>query len=269
MIDVGTAALLCVVGVLTIIGGRNLLRRGRGGPMTQQGGMAVVVGLGLIIYSIGSIFQVAFGLSLSAAVAVGVGTLFVVWLMLLVLLSIRRRRTQRNPIRRTDQGFEQQLQYRNWRQFVDDTTPQGFEEFTGWVFEQQGYRVQHTGQTGDEGIDLFLERDGLTCIVQCKRYGDKSIGVGALRDFYGAMVSRGVDYGFFVCTSSYTKPARTFAQAKALTLWDRADLEPWVLRHGQRRPPPIQIAPSEKRCGYCDSLNAPQARFCKTCGAPF
>ena len=47
--------------------------------------------------------------------------------------------------------------------------PLAFERFTGALFEKMGYKVSTTPESGDEGIDLRIEKDGKTGIVQCKR----------------------------------------------------------------------------------------------------
>src|SRR5689334_19337707 len=58
-------------------------------------------------------------------------------------------------------------------------TPEEFEEEFGRMLRAYGYQsVQHTGQSGDKGVDLrALSPSGELVIVQCKQYGrEKRIG---------------------------------------------------------------------------------------------
>jgi HJR/Mrr/RecB family endonuclease len=43
-----------------------------------------------------------------------------------------------------------------------------FEQEVALLWEGRGYKVQRTGRSGDEGVDIVLTRDGAKIIVQCK-----------------------------------------------------------------------------------------------------
>jgi restriction system protein len=99
-------------------------------------------------------------------------------------------------------------------------------EFENWVadyFRKQGYAVEPTPVTGDHGIDLILRKDSAVFGVQCKRWSD-AIGEPVLRDFYGSVSNGNFAGGFVVTTSSFTDPARLFAEGKPITLVGLADL---------------------------------------------
>ena len=99
-------------------------------------------------------------------------------------------------------------------------------EFEDWVaeyFRNRGYAVEPTPATGDHGIDLILRKDSAVFGVQCKRWND-AIGEPVLRDFYGSVSNGSFVGGFVVTTSSFTDPARLFAEGKPITLVGLADL---------------------------------------------
>lgn len=52
---------------------------------------------------------------------------------------------------------------------VSKMTWQQFELFIQWFFEKQGYRVQKTKKSGDQGADLILEQPGERVVVQVKK----------------------------------------------------------------------------------------------------
>jgi HJR/Mrr/RecB family endonuclease len=106
-----------------------------------------------------------------------------------------------------------------------------FEHYIADLFRRQGYRVTRTGQTGDHGVDVRAEKDGLKCVIQCKRYIDKAVGEPAIRDLYSAIVNEGADRGICVTTSRYTKPAQRYVKGKAITLIDKDGLLKMVRQH--------------------------------------
>jgi hypothetical protein len=103
-----------------------------------------------------------------------------------------------------------------------------FEWLVGELFRREGWKVRETGrQDGPDGnIDLELSRDGKRCIVQCKRWTAKLVGVDEVRGFGGTLMREGLQgsAGFFVTLSSFTLQARAEAKAMRLTLLDGREL---------------------------------------------
>ncbi len=111
--------------------------------------------------------------------------------------------------------------------------PSEFEAYVGVLFERSGYRVKQTGGKGDRGIDLMVNRNGKTSVVQCKRYGD-DVGPGAVRELIGAMTNAGVTRGVLVTTSGFTSGAEREA-GKApydIQLLNGSALVSWARRYG-------------------------------------
>lgn len=96
-------------------------------------------------------------------------------------------------------------------------SPAGFEFAVADLFRARGYDdMRRVGGSGDLGVDLVgRDPDGLSVIVQCKRYGrDKRVGSPAIQGFIGMAVHHRAERGLVVTTSSYTEPAiRLAAQA--------------------------------------------------------
>jgi restriction endonuclease Mrr len=104
-----------------------------------------------------------------------------------------------------------------------ELSPGDFERTVGRVFESMGYEVTVTGRTGDQGVDLRLEREGDLAIAQCKRYSG-TVGQPAVRDFFGTMQHAKAARGFLVTTGVFSLAASTWAQGKAIALVDGPDL---------------------------------------------
>lgn len=101
-------------------------------------------------------------------------------------------------------------------QDIQDVPWQEFEHLTAAYYRERGYHVDHTGKAGpDGGIDLDMRKDRQRILVQCKRYTGRSIGVQAIREFFGVVISQGADKGIFITTSDFTPEAMTFGLSQA------------------------------------------------------
>lgn len=100
-----------------------------------------------------------------------------------------------------------------------------FEYYCADLLRRAGFlEVEVTRGSGDYGVDILAERDGVTYAVQCKRY-DSPVGVRAVqeayagRDYYDRMV------GAVMTNQYFTKPAVEVARKLKILLWDRGYLE--------------------------------------------
>lgn len=100
-----------------------------------------------------------------------------------------------------------------------------FEFFCADLLEKRGFlEVEVTKGSGDNGVDILAEKDGVTYAIQCKRY-EEPIGVKAVqeayagRDYYDRMV------GVVMANQYFTKNAVEMAKKLKIMLWDRGYLE--------------------------------------------
>lgn len=107
-----------------------------------------------------------------------------------------------------------------------------FEYYCADLLRKRGFQeVEVTKGSGDYGIDILAERDGVTYAIQCKCYGD-SVGVKAVqeayagRDYYDCMV------GAVLTNQYFTGPAVEAAKKLKILLWDRGYLESMAEEQG-------------------------------------
>ena len=100
-----------------------------------------------------------------------------------------------------------------------------FEFFCADLLRKKGFvEVEVTKGSGDYGIDILAEKEGITYAIQCKCYG-VPIGVKAIqeayagRDYYDRMV------GAVMTNQYFTAPAVEAAKKLKILLWDRGYLE--------------------------------------------
>lgn len=100
-----------------------------------------------------------------------------------------------------------------------------FEYFCAELLRKRGFQeVEVTKGSGDYGIDILAEKEGITYAIQCKRYA-VPVGVKAVqeayagRDYYDCMV------GVVLTNQYFTTPAVEAAKKLKILLWDRGYLE--------------------------------------------
>lgn len=100
-----------------------------------------------------------------------------------------------------------------------------FEYYCAELLKKRGFQeVEVTRGSGDYGIDILAEKDGVTYAIQCKCYG-APVGVKAVqeayagRDYYDRMV------GAVLTNQYFTQPAVDAAKRLKILLWDRGYLE--------------------------------------------
>ena len=117
------------------------------------------------------------------------------------------------------------LRRRRFTDAFEDMDGHEFEYFCADLLEQRGFvEGEVTRGSGDYGIDILAEKDGVTYAVQCKRY-TAPVGVKAIqeayagRDYYDRMV------GAVMTNQYFTAPAVEAAKKLKILLWDGGYVE--------------------------------------------
>lgn len=118
-------------------------------------------------------------------------------------------------------------QYRRNRRAgaIDEMEGHDFEYFCAELLEKRGFiDVEVTRGSGDYGVDILAEKEGVTYAIQCKRYA-APVGVEAVqqvyagRDYYDRMV------GAVMTNQYFTAAAVDAAKRLKILLWDRGYLD--------------------------------------------
>ena len=111
---------------------------------------------------------------------------------------------------------------------LDEMEGLDFEYYCAELLRNRGFiEVEVTKSSGEYGIDILAEKEGVTYAIQCKRYNGP-VGVKAVqeayagRDFYDRMV------GCVLTNQYFTQPAVDAAQKLKILLWDRDYLEEMI-----------------------------------------
>lgn len=94
-----------------------------------------------------------------------------------------------------------------------------FEDAVADMFDDKGWTVRKTSYKGDQGVDIFIEKDGQKGVVQCKTY-KKVIGPNVVRDLYGTMVSQNATIAYLAGPGGFSRGAKDFSNGKPIKLLD-------------------------------------------------
>ena len=111
---------------------------------------------------------------------------------------------------------------------LDEIEGHDFEYYCAELLKKRGFiDVSVTKGSGDYGVDVLAEKDGVTYAIQCKAYS-APVGVKAVqeayagREFYDRMV------GAVLTNQYFTKPAVEAAKKLKILLWDRGYLDSMI-----------------------------------------
>lgn len=92
-----------------------------------------------------------------------------------------------------------------------------FERELSNLFSSQGYIVELTPSSGDQGIDIVLRKEGIKIIVQCKAHANP-VGPAVVRDLYGTLIASKANSAILASISGFTKGVHNFVKGKRIQL---------------------------------------------------
>ena len=111
---------------------------------------------------------------------------------------------------------------------MDELEGHEFEFFCADLLKAQGFiDVEVTRGSGDFGVDILAEKDGVTYAVQCKRH-TAPVGVEAVLCTYGGLAYYESMVGVIMTNQYFTAPAVEAAKKLRILLWDRGYLDAMI-----------------------------------------
>ncbi|CAH2032191.1 protein of unknown function [Trichlorobacter ammonificans] len=95
-----------------------------------------------------------------------------------------------------------------------------FEALVGKLFTQIGYAVSYTKKSGDQGIDIIAQKQGIRIGVQAKRYSG-TVSNSAIQEVVAGKAHYNCTKAIVVTNSIFTQPAIELANSNGVILWDR------------------------------------------------
>ncbi|MDO8126036.1 MAG: DUF853 family protein [Candidatus Brocadiales bacterium] len=119
------------------------------------------------------------------------------------------------------------------RSKVIQTEARQFEYEIARLLKLMGYEAHATKATGDDGVDVFAEKDGEKVIVQCKKW-EKPVGRAVVDELAGTAARHKATRAILATTSSFSLDAEQTAREHNIALWDFFMLCRLFQKFGQR-----------------------------------
>lgn len=124
----------------------------------------------------------------------------------------------------------------------DYMTGEDFEVYVATILSQIGFaNVQLTKGSGDQGVDILAEKDGVKYAFQCKRY-DKPVGNKAVQEVFAGKFFYHCHAAVVVTNNYFTQSAKDLAYENGVVLWDRDFLNKSSGKSGDSRKRQIEKA---------------------------
>ena len=108
---------------------------------------------------------------------------------------------------------------------LDEMEGHDFEYYCADLLKKRGFvDVTVTKGSGDYGVDVLAEKDGVTYGIQCKAYATP-VGVKAVQEAYAGKEYYDRMVGAVLTNQYFTTPAVEAAKKLKILLWDRGYLE--------------------------------------------
>jgi restriction system protein len=111
-----------------------------------------------------------------------------------------------------------------FRNFFDNMTPTEFELFCAEQLRQAKWNARVTRQSGDQGVDIVAEKDGIRVVIQCKLYA-KPVGNKSVQEVVAARGHEQAHYGIVVSNNRYTPAAEQLASTNRILLLHYSELK--------------------------------------------
>lgn len=95
-----------------------------------------------------------------------------------------------------------------------------FEQFVSLLFMKMGYMTEMTKGSGDQGMDVIAERNGIKIGIQAKCYSTK-VTNKAVQEIFAALNYYDCHKGMVITNNYFTDSALELAESNNIVLWDR------------------------------------------------
>lgn len=101
--------------------------------------------------------------------------------------------------------------------FSPNISPVEYEHMVATMLSDAGWVTRLTAASGDQGVDVVAEKDGVKLVVQCKLY-QKPVGNAAVQEAIAGKAFERAEYAAVVSNASFTKAAQQLAATAGVFL---------------------------------------------------
>ena len=116
---------------------------------------------------------------------------------------------------------------------LDNMEGHQFEHACANILRANGYKkVEVTKASGDFGVDILAEKNGVKYAIQCKRYSHK-LDNTPIQEVIGGLACYNCSKGAVMTNQYFTEPAQQLAKINNVELWDRDVLQDMMKQQQQ------------------------------------
>ncbi len=103
-----------------------------------------------------------------------------------------------------------------------------FERWCAGLLENNGFTdIELTSGSGDQGVDVLAEKDGIKYAFQCKCYSS-DLGNKPVQEVHAGKYIYQCHVGVVITNRYFTQGAKDAAKATGILLWDRDKLQSMI-----------------------------------------
>lgn len=132
-----------------------------------------------------------------------------------------------------------------------------FEEWCAEALRSSGFaNVSVTPGSGDQGVDVLAEKDGIKYAIQCKRY-NKDLGNTPIQEVHSGKDLYHRHVGVVLTNQFFTDGAKALADATGTLLWDRK----WIMQYLERKYSVEGLVPPQLQPSNSSHVDDPDELF--------
>lgn len=107
---------------------------------------------------------------------------------------------------------------------LDNLDGIAFEELACEILVANGFEIaENTPASGDYGVDILAQKEGMSYAIQCKRYLEP-VGLEAVQQVYAGRAYYECHVAVVLTNQTFTANAQNLADKLGVVLWDRETL---------------------------------------------
>lgn len=118
---------------------------------------------------------------------------------------------------------EKQKEFDYLGQYSNEFSGVDYERFCAKVLRRNGWNIEDTPVSGDQGLDLLASKEDVVVGIQCKRY-KAAVGNKAVQEALSGKHYYSTDYAAVVASSLFTKSAEELAGKTGVLLLHHSEL---------------------------------------------
>lgn len=118
---------------------------------------------------------------------------------------------------------EAQTRPKPQQNFNSKMSPIEYEQLCAQLLQEAGWKTQLTKASGDQGVDIIAQANGIRLVVQCKMH-NKPVGNKAVQETIAAMIYESATKSAVVSSSGFTKSAKELANTSGVILLHHDEL---------------------------------------------